>query len=88
MEGNGHLPSDFRKNIHSKRGKVCTFSSGLPSNQGYESGRGLAWAGVLLASNPSYPQAWDHWTRTSVPAGSEQAERQERVCLSYLHVTG
>lgn len=67
------------RNIHSKRGKFCTFSSGLPRDQGYEFGKGQAWSCVLLAASLSHPRAQDRRVRTSEQAGSEQAGRRGGV---------
>ena len=75
------------RKIHSKRGKFYAFSSGLPSDQGYEFGRGQAWSGVLLAVSR-------HTLRLRT-TGREPVYRQVRAgretgtggCLSYLDVT-
>lgn len=38
----------YAQDAHSKWGKFCMFSPGLPSDQWHESGRGQAWSSVLL----------------------------------------
>lgn len=38
----GRPPTGLRKGVRSTWGRFCTFSSGLPSNQGYEFGRDQA----------------------------------------------
>lgn len=41
------LLADVR-DVHSKRGKFCTFSSGLPRDQGHGFGCGWAWFSILF----------------------------------------
>lgn len=64
------------RGVHSKWGRFCTFSSGLPVNQWYEFGRGQVWPSVLLVTSPAHPHAQDHQILTSVQAGSERTGRQ------------